>query len=355
MLVQNKKNAWKVTDLSKAVPVEPLKQNLVESLGVFAEDLRQTRTVTIERDVIKGVVVPKINYDGRRVNITPDATIQTTVSIPRVGIEDSVKVSDLQDYITYGGDVNQAVLDALATQVAKKTIKLDTTLRDTLEVDRISTLMTGSPFDPTGVLRRSYGTFNIYSELGITRGSVEVDFTGNPTETVNNLYTTIRDKVHNYAGVGRIVVLCGKKMFAAIQGNEYVLDIKTRLGDGFTMSQLLGRPATDGLDYRFRSTAFGDVLWIDASAALKLDENGALVPVVADDQGVAFPMGDGLYTTYFAPEQRFDTVNRPAVPRMLRERMNDDQDLYNMIAESNFFNMLEVPEAVVTVTGKYTP
>ena len=352
MFVQSKTNPWKVTDLSQAVSVEAEKQNLVEALGIFTDDQKQTRSVTIEREVVNGVVVPRINYEGRRVNVTPNEKIRTTIEIPRVGIEDSIKAADLQDYMRYGVDSSQMSLEALATVRARKMITLDTTLRNTLEVDRITTLMTGSPYDPTGVLRRSYGTFNIYEEIGVTRQEVEVDFTGNPTESANELYTAVRSKVHNYSGAGRIVVLCGKTLFNKVFSNEYVLDVKMQLGNLGTMEQLLGRPQAAGLDYRYRSIAFGDMIWIDASAAMKIDEEGKFTPVIADDEGVAFPMGDELYTTYFAPEQRFDTVNQTAAKRVLRERMNDEQDLYQMFAESNFFNMLEVPEAVVTVKAK---
>lgn len=351
MIVQNPNNKWKCTDLIKALPVEAQKQNLMEALGIFGEDLRATRNLTIRRDVVNGTAVPRINYDGRRVNITPDSYISMNVEIPRVGIEDSIKAADLQDYMDISQDVAQARLQALAPIRAKKMTKLNDTLRHTLEVDRLRTLLTGSAYDPTGVLRRSYGTFNIYEELGITRQSqaLSLGAADNPTDSINELYTKVRDATYQYGG-GRVVVLAGKTLFNKVAGNPFVVDAKLQVGGNYVLSQLVGRPTAVGLDYRFRSVEFQDVLFIDASSVSYLDELGAYTSAIGDEVGVAMAVADGLYTTYFAPEQRFDTVNRTAAARMLRERMNDEQDLYQMFAESNFFNMLEVPEGVITVT-----
>src|SRR5690554_371590 len=134
MLVQDPKNQFKVTDLIKALPIEAEKQNLVEALGIFSEDLRATRNLTIKRDVINEVAVPRINYDGRRVNITPDQQISLAIEIPRVGIEDSIKAADLQDYLDTSVDAAQARLQALAPLRAKKMVKLNDALRNTLEV-----------------------------------------------------------------------------------------------------------------------------------------------------------------------------------------------------------------------------
>lgn len=351
MIVQDKNNQWKVTDLIKELPVQAQKQNLMEAMGIFSEDLRSTRNITIKRDVFNGTAVPRINYDGRRVNIAPDSQISLQVEIPRVGIEDSIKAADLQDYMDVSVEAQQARLQALAPLRAKKMTKLNDALRHTLEIDRLRTLLTGAAYDPTGVLRRSYGTFNIYTELGITRVSKALDLgaADNPTDSVADLYTKVRDATYQYGG-GRVVVLAGKTLFNKVAGNPYVVDAQLKVGGNYVLSQLIGRPTAAGLDYRFRSVEFQDVLFIDASSVSYLDELGAYTSAIGDTVGVAMAVADGLYTTYFAPEQRFDTVNRTAAARMLRERMNDEQDLYQMFAESNFFNMLEVPEGVLTVT-----
>lgn len=353
MLVQDPKNQFKVTDLIKALPIEAEKQNLMEALNVFSEDLRATRNLTIKRDVVSGVAVPRINYEGRRVNITPDQQISLSIEIPRVGIEDSIKAADLQDYLDTSVDAAQARLQALAPLRAKKMTKLNDALRNTLEVDRLRTLVTGAAYDPNGVLRRSYGTFNIYNELGINRPEQELELgaADNPTDSVAELFSKVREATYQY-GFGRIVVLCGKDLFAAVAGNSYVIDAKLAVGGNYALSQLVGRPTATGLDYRFRAVEFQDIVFIDASSASYIDGEGNYTAAIPAAEGVAFTVADGLYTTYYAPEQRFDTVNRTAAARMLRERMNDEQDLYQMFAESNFFNMLEVPEGVVTVKIK---
>ena len=62
-----------------------------------------------------------------------------------------------------------------------------------------------------------------------------------------------------------------------------------------------------------------------------------------------FPLGTDSFRTYFAPANRFSTVNRAALESYMFEYRNEKDDIIEIMSETNFVNALLRPQAVITL------
>ena len=93
------------------------------------------------------------------------------------------------------------------------------------------------------------------------------------------------------------------------------------------------------------------VTWINAGAAGYENSAGDFVPFVAEGEAYLMPVGvRDMFKTYFAPANRFGTINRRAQGSYWFEYLNEKDDNIEIMTEQNFLNALLNPAAIVQLT-----
>ena len=136
----------------------------------------------------------------------------------------------------------------------------------------------------------------------------------------------------------------------ALQQNAYVTDAFKYVDQGQAARILLGAGGADvpGLDARFEMMTVFSITWINAGAAGYENAAGTFVPFVPEGDAYLLPVGvRDLFKTYYAPANRFGSVNRRAQGSYWFEYLNEKDDIIEIMTEQNFLNAMLNPAAIV--------
>jgi hypothetical protein len=200
-------------------------------------------------------------------------------------------------------------------------------------------------------MRQTYGpTVNFYTEFGITRTEIGMDLASStdPRAQVNEVIKSVRDKARDGGQYRRVVCLCSTSFYNALTLNAYVLDAVKYFPQATSLAVLTGTQDQGSmLDSRYRSIDLFGIVWIDAGEAGYTNEEGTFVPMIPEGDAYVFPMGlRDLFKTYYAPAQKFATINRTAQGSYWFEYANDKDEIIEIESEQNFLNATMYPGAI---------
>jgi hypothetical protein len=181
----------------------------------------------------------------------------------------------------------------------------------------------------------------------LTRKSFEIK-TGvgyDPRDSMEAIIADLQDSVKTGETVDQFVIVCSPGLFSAVTGNAYVKEQFKYQPLAQAAEVLVGRLVNKiGLDARYRSFAYGGMVFVEYRGTF----NGSAA--MTANQGVAFPIMQGLGQLAFAPAETFSAVNKPAQDSYLWERMSMRDDKLELESETNVAGILLRPELAVTIT-----
>lgn len=90
------------------------------------------------------------------------------------------------------------------------------------------------------------------------------------------------------------------------------------------------------------------ITWINAGAAGYENAAGEFVPFIPEGDAYLMPVGvRDLFKTYYAPANRFSSINRRAQGSYWFEYLNEKDDIIEIMTEQNFLNAMLNPAAIV--------
>lgn len=202
-------------------------------------------------------------------------------------------------------------------------------------------------FAPSGTLKTSYGnTINMYQEWGITRQNSILNLapTVDPKISVDALFADLQGAAFAGDSLDGFMVLCSPELFSTLTSHPYLRDIYTHASNFPQAESLLVGRLRSALGQRYRQFVYGGILFVEYPATV------GGVPVIPENEGVAFPIGDALGFMQFAPAQRFSSINQIAQPAYYFEKLGENDDKIEMMTESNFATVLAKPYLVRGVT-----
>ena len=314
VLTRNADGSAGVVDRTDSLLVVPNTVGITNALGLFQNAPSSQKTVEIVRTTRKNSLLEDRNWDERNQTIAGRESDSLLLKVPHFPADDAISPNDIDGVVKAGSLAETAELETVAAVRAEKMIDLREAHGLTLEAARMQLITQGTVYAP-----RSTVTTNYYTEFGITREEIGVALATatDPRTDINDAKKAVRAGLTGgQAGTVRaFVALCSDSFFAALTQNAYVTDALKYVDQGQALSILLGNggSAVAGLDARFESVTMFGITWINAGAAGYEDASGTFVPFVPEGDAYLMPVGvRNMFKTYYAPANRFSSVNRTA-------------------------------------------
>lgn len=344
MPIANPFELGRAADRSEEINIIPNRWGVINSLGLFGVERKTQKTVLVPRTREEDVLIEDRNWDERDNTMKGVQKDMLPLQIPHYPLDDAITPQDLDgtldwSAITSGGN-NLLTLDRAR---ATKMERLRRAHSTTLEFARAQVLKDGSVYAPNGTVVTNY-----YTEFGVTRQEVNFELdsaTENPIKKPDAVIGQIQDAIGGGTVVTDIVALASPEFFNALIGSPFVVDAYQYYNRPQGGELLSGRLDNNGfgLDKRYRTFEYGGITFIEVRGSVsgqKLVEAG---------EAYAFPLGTDLFRTYFAPANRFESVNKPAEEVYYFEHLDQKDSIIEIKTESNFLNALLCPSAVVTL------
>jgi hypothetical protein len=348
-IVIDRQNPGKVVDRTDSLIVIPNTVGITNALGLFQDTYSTQKNIEIVRSTRKSHLLEDRNWDERNQTIAGRQHDSLLLKIPHFPLDDAITPNDVDGILVAGSLAEFAELETVASVRADKMIDMREAHSLTLEAARMQMITTGTAYAPRGTV-----VTNFYTEFGITRTELPIDFAAasDPRAELNGAKKAVRNGLRDgQAGTVRaFVALCSDSFYMALQQNAYVTDAFKYVDQGQATSILLGRGGADvaGLDARFESMTVFGITFINAGAAGYENAAGTFVPFIPEGDAYLLPVGvRDLFKTYYAPANRFGSINRRAQGSYWFEYLNEKDDIIEIMTEQNFLNAMLNPAAVV--------
>lgn len=348
-IVLDRQNPGKVVDRTDSLIVIPNTVGITNALGLFQDTYSTQKTIEITRTTRGNHLLEDRNWGERNQTIAGRDHDSLLLKIPHFPLDDAITPNDIDGIVQAGSLAEFAELETVASVRADKMIDMREAHALTLEAARMQLIVNGTAYAPRGTVVTNY-----YTEFGITREEVPVDFAAavDPRTTVNDAKKAVRNGLRDgQAGTVRsFVALCSDSFYMALQQNAYVTDAFKYVDQAQGQRILLGQGGADvpGLDARFEMMTVFGITWINAGAAGYEDATGTFVPFIPEGDAYLLPVGvRDLFKTYYAPAERFGSINRRAQGSYWFEYLNERDDIIDIMTEQNFLNAMLNPAAIV--------
>lgn len=329
MLTTNMRTAH---ELTRAVNLLPPKPTYFGDLGIFEE--RGVRTTTVALDIRNGRFVLVPNRD-RRSEATPLAgrgskwktQVFATAHLP---LTDALLPDDVQDLRSFGTEnlasVDQVFNDRM--QDLKDSISL------TLEYHRVGAVK-GVVYDASGDV-----LLNLFDAAGVTQKKVTISLPSSKPDDANPVKKAVYDaKRHAQKHLTGFVVeryeaMCSPEFFDALTGHALVRE---------AYEQWQAAQDRFGADDRKGFTYGGVTFWdcpdeIDGKA------------LVADGKASLYPVGKGIFSTFYAPANWNETVNTIGLPYYAKTEPRRMGKGWDLEVQSNPVCLCHVPAALIELS-----
>jgi len=354
-LVINPNNPQKYVDLSETIQVIPNNWGLFQQLGMFNTERKTVKTVQVPREIWDEALIPDRNWDERNTGSRGPTRQYVQAAVPHFPLDDFISPNDVDGVVAFSDLFAGTQIETVAATRARKMYQIRTNHARTLEFARAQLITTGTVYAPSGTLATSYGsTINWYTEFGVTRTEIAMpltDETISPLTLMEPIIAGVQDGLKSGVYVDRLIAVCSPSFFNALISHPYVTDAYKYYSQPQGAAVLNGRlnASAFGLDARYRQFEFGGILWIEYRGSFTDRNTGVTTPYIPAGDAYVFPMAPdaALFKTYYAPANRFDTVNQVAQEAYYWEYMGEKQDKIEIMTESNFLNAALRPQAIV--------
>ncbi len=353
-LVLNRDNNAQWIDRTDILTKIPANNFVLGNLGIFEDHYSSLKLIEIVRNNKNQGLLKDKNWDEKHQTVVSGDREYMQLKIPHFPASDAILPQDIDGVVAVNNMQEAMGLESVAAVRLEKMTTLIDSHGLTKEAARMQLITDGTVYAPNGTLRTSYGdTVNFYTEFGITRTEAAIDFLGtmDPRKDIEAQRKAVINGLNGTASFGavRVVALCGSDYFDALVANPYVIDAVKYQQFNQSEPLLVGRPdeGAYGLSGIYRSITVFGVTFLDVGMAGYYTTGGTLVPFMGAKEARFLPVGArGVFKTYYAPAQRFGTINRQAQGSYFFEYANEKDDIIEIYSEQNFLNAMLYPAAV---------
>lgn len=334
----------KLVDITPTIEVVDNTWGLVNALGIFRNEMKSQKLVMINRTSDVDTLLEDRNWDERKNVMKRGEREYTTVAIPHFPVMDAVVPNDLDGNVDiealFAGQISTPL--TLQKVMSDKLLAMRKAAALTMEFARMRLIKDGSVYAPNGTV-----ITNFYTEFGVTRETIYMDLasaTQNPLGQTGEIFAQVQDSVLAGDTVTDIIALCSPEFFEALITNPFVTEsyqyFAQPQGEAI-LNQRLGTRAP--LDRRYRVFDYGGITFIEVRGGVGGER------YVEAGKAYVFPRGTDSFRTFFAPANKFASINRPAQEVYAFTRAGDKDDIIELETETNFLNALVRPQIVITL------
>lgn len=287
-------------DRTTAINTIPFKPNLMSVLGFFKEEPVVGTNVTFdERDNSLVVLDDELRNTDKKNGIDTEAFKQHLLSIPHYPAESTVTVGQLRGIRNFDKDVPQAIEAAVTQQLEIHTERHD----NTLEYLRAQMLCTGS------IVTSNFGTKNMFTEFGVTKQEVAIDFTN--TVALEPQFRAITNKAKKAYKGGKFsgyVILAGQAWFDAFVNHADIKEGYVIAGQNSPLRNQLGE-----IGAGYNIFTYGNISVIQYDDVFTLPDGTSVQPL-ADDAAVLVPKGM-LGRVFFGSVSKLSGIGQSGMKR----------------------------------------
>lgn len=335
----------KFVDLTEPVNVIQNKWGLYNALGLFRNEYKTQKMVELSRTHETISILEDVQWDGRKPVLPGGENDWSLFRIPHFPVQDMITPQDLDGNIDFDALARGSITTPLTLQkvLYTKTERMRRAAALTLEFARAQLIRDGSVYAPNGTV-----VTNFYTEFGLTREVFNLDLanlTVNPLPKMDDVIGSVVDSVQDGEVHTDIVALCSPKFFQALISNPFVVESYQYFQQPQGMDILNQRLGTVApLDRRYRVFNYGGIEFIEVRGGV------GGVPYVNDGEAYVFPRGTDSFRTFFAPANKFTSINKPANELYMFSTMGEKDDKIELEGETNFMNAVVRPQIIKTLT-----
>lgn len=349
-LVINPNDRSKVVDRTDSLIQIPNTVGITNALGLFTPQYSTQKTVEVVRVKRGSTLLEDRNWDERNQTIAGRSRDSLLLKIPHFPADDAITPNDIDGIVSANSMAEAAELESVANVRADKMFDLREAHGLTLEAARMQLITDGTVYAPNGTV-----DINYYTEFGITREEIVTGLAAStdPRGDFDDAKAAVRAGLSagDRSRIRRFVVLASDSYFRALKMNAYVTDAMKAVSGTQSSNALLGLLDSLPSDASFEYIDVFGILFINAGVAGYENAAGTFVPFVPEGDAYMMPAGvRDMFKTYFAPANRFGTINKRAQGSYWYEYMNDKDDIIEIMTEQNFLNALLAPGAIVRLS-----
>lgn len=330
-ITRNFNNVFEVADWTPELLVVANKWGTINELGLFAEEGITTPTVQFEEITKDGaLIVDRVR--GERASVSKDYTRKVrSWPVPHFPFDDYLSPSDIMGKRAYGSADTE---ETVAAARARKLERLMQSHAWTLEAARAKLITTGDVYAPNGSV-----SMNFYTEFGVSRKEIDFDMDQSTTDVLAKSEEAIAHILDNAKGsvVTGVIALCSPEFFQKV-----ISHASTKAAyQYYSSTQEPLRQRLGGATAMHREFVHGSVRYVEMRDNLGA---GQLIPA---NDAYFVPAGSDIFTTYFAPANKFDLAGTQGERAYAFEYPSMRGDKIEIETESNFLNAVRKPALVV--------
>lgn len=309
--------------------IEPTPSQIRE-LGLFKPEYLTTTYVNVECREGRLKLVPSRPRGAAGEPVLPPDRTMRTFRMTHLPIDDTVKADDVQNVRAFGTSQAETVVQKVNDRLADAKTAIEYT-REHLMLGALQ----GKILDADGG-----ELWNLYSEFGLTRKTADMKLGTAATEVGKVIDELLgeRRSILKGAAVTGWIALCGLEFLTALKYHKSIKPLYERYRDGAAYREGNGLNPVEfehnGLKFIQYSGDFGT--------------NGAKID---SDKAILLPVGNKLYTEYFAPADMNETVNTRALPVYAsREKLPHGKG-WSLHIQSNPLPLILRPDLLATLTA----
>lgn len=318
---------FEVMSLSqRAVEHIPYTPTFIRSLGLFEGEPISTLVAGFEYE--KGTISLIPNTPRGKTNIQDrDYRTMRYLQVPHLPVDDFLYADELMQKRPMVGQTRSTMA---MSELDKRQLKGFRAIDATIEYHMAGALR-GIVLDKDGST-----LYNLFNEFGVSApAAIDIALSNTNTEVGSSCRTIcnqIEDAVGGLAPTGYVALL-GATMFDAFIGHAKVKDAYN-----YFAAQNGMNPNRE--DLRYKGFYFQGITWYQYRGMVS---GQAFIPA---SEGRVFPLGvPGLFKTFYAPANYFETVGTDGLPRYAKLVPSADNSSINIKMQSNPLSICTIPEA----------
>ncbi len=326
-------DAFKLSQLTKAINDLPHVPGRIGQLGYFSEEGISTTSVSIERQGLTVSLVPSAQRGAPGRPVTDTKRNLRSFNIVHLPQRAAVNADEVQNLRAFGSETEVQTAQALINRhLAKMRRDLDVTI----EWQRFGAIK-GQILDADA----STVLLDMFTAFEVTQQTMAFDLDVDATKVkqkCTDLHRTIEDQLGGISHSG-VRVFCSPEFFDALVGHPAVTKAYDLWQDGAFLREQQ-RASGGGGGFWFADTYFEEYRGKVGSTRF-----------IAAGEAYAVPEGvPDLFVTHYGPADYMETVNTIGLPYYAKQWMEQPGKRVEIESQSNPLHLCTRPSAVVKLT-----
>lgn len=341
-IIRSYYDAYGLESLTAKINLIPNQWDTINQLGIFPTTPEGVITDSVAVDVIEyqtPTIVDMVRGTRSKVG-RDDKRSKKVFGIGHFPIEDIVTARDVKGRTGYGTEAPEMVADA----VARKMMSIRRGYAQLREIQRAQILKDGTAYAPNSTV-----SVNYYTEFGVTRKEIDMDFTdalsdlkGKIEEGISHIRLNLLSGLYPITG---FVAICHPTFFDALTGHSKIIDAYSQYQSDQEplRNRLDGSGIGKGLPNGSRMFRWAGVLFVEHDGTMA---DGT--PYMTAGEARLIPTGAfDLFRSYAAPSEKMSDIHTFGKEMYMYQYIDPRDEGIILEAESNVLDVVVRPQCIV--------